>query len=116
MKKGKPSPLVLVDELLEYADELDRAARRAERAASQIAHAWANRSHFKEDERIGAGARRKYDWRLGLQLWIANMPAVEIGRLLGCGRKQIYAAAARYNWPARPDGRRHRVRVGDETL
>ncbi len=120
MKEAKSSPSLLIDELLEYADKCTREAHRAERAASQIARAWADHNSYG-DGRFGRNSRAKYDWNRGLRLWMQGSPASEIALRLGCRRQAVHLAAARYGWPSQTDVRLDftkapPIMIGDETI
>ncbi len=116
---NRASPLLLIDELLDYADRCSREAQRAERAASQIARAWADHNSYGGG-RFGRNSRAKYDWNRGLRLWMQGLPASEIARRVGCPRQAVAVAATRYGWPKQRDVRLDftkapRMVVGDET-
>lgn len=117
MKEGKPAPLLLINELLEYADKCAREVKRARLAASQIARAWANEQNHGDSY----GERRNFNWKLGLKLWMQRVPAVEIAGRLGCTRRAVHDAAKRYRWPLQKDirldfAKAPRIMIGDETL
>lgn len=115
--QAKPSPLLLIDDLLEYADKCARECQRAELAASQIARAWANHNSYG----YAPGPRARYNWNLGLRLWIQMVPVNEIARQLGCARQAVHLAASRYGWPKQRDvrldfKRAPKLMIGDETV